>query len=272
LCFDFEWTNRSLFYGLYVRSDSCFERSNYKAEGMPSPEELALLEPLRDKLPEEVFAEPFIPPVSDGSGRDRAMLQKASELLTAAGCKRSGSGLLLPDGAPFTIEFLDDDPTFEPHTNGYIAGLKLLGIAGNYRVVDGAQYNERIRGFDFDMTPYRFSNPLYPDESIKQLFASDTANQPGSNNFSGIADPAIDVLLEKVVQSDDWDKFVTASRALDRALRAKHFWVPLWNKPEHWFAYWDMFSRPDKLAEYDPGVLDTWWFDTDKAAKIGKSG
>jgi microcin C transport system substrate-binding protein len=270
--FDFEWTNKNLMFGSYQRTASFFENSPLKAEGKPSAAELALLEPLRDQLPEEVFGEAFVPPVSDGSGRDRAMLQKASELLTAAGCTRSGGSLLSPDGTPFTIEFLDDDPTFEPHTNGYIAGLKLLGIAGNYRVVDGAQYNKRMQDFDFDMTPYRFSNPLYPDESIKQLFASKTAKEPGSNNFSGIADPAIDVLLEKVVQSDDWDKFVTASRALDRALRAKHFWVPLWNKPIHWFAYWDMFSRPDKLEQYDPGVLDTWWFDAEKAAKIGKTG
>jgi len=219
-----------------------------------------------------VFGEAFVPPVSDGSGRDRAMLQKASELLTAAGCTRSGASLLSPDGTPFTIEFLDDDPTFEPHTNGYISGLRLLGIAGNYRVVDGAQFNKRMQDFDFDITSYRFSNPLYPDESIKQLFGSDSAKQAGSNNLSGIAEPAIDILLGKVVQSDDWDEFVIASRALDRALRAKHFWVPLWNKPEHWFAYWDMFSRPDKAALYDPGVLDTWWFDSDKAAKIGKTG
>ena len=270
--FDFEWTNKNLMFDSYQRTASFFENSPLKAEGKPSAEELALLEPLRDKLPEEVFGDAFVPPVSDGSGRDRAMLQKANELLMEAGCKRSDSGLLAPNGEPLTIEFLDDDPTFEPHVNGYIAGLKLLGIAGNYRVVDGAQFNKRMNDFDFDMIPHRFSNPLYPDESIKQLFGSKAAKQLGSNNFSGIADPAIDALLEKVAQSDDWDKFVTASRALDRALRAKHFWVPLWNKPEHWFAYWNIFSRPEKLAQYDPGVLDTWWFDEEKAAKIGKTG
>ena len=268
--FDFEWTNKNLMFGSYQRTASFYENSPLKAEGKPSADELALLEPLRGKVPDEVFGEAFVPPVSDGSGRDRAMFQKANELLMAAGCKREGGELLSPDGSPFTIEFLDDDPTFEPHTNGYIAGLKALGIAGNYRVVDPAQFNKRMNDFDFDMTSYRFSNPLYPDESIKQLFGSSSANQAGSNNLAGIADPAIDALLEKVVNSEDWDKFVTASRALDRVLRAKHFWVPHWNKPEHWFGYWDMFSRPEKLAQYDPGVLNTWWFDADKAAKIGK--
>jgi microcin C transport system substrate-binding protein len=270
--FDFEWTNKNIMFGSYERTHSFFENSPLKADGTPGPEELALLEPLRDQLPEEVFGEVFVPPVSDGSGRDRAMLQKASELLAAAGCERAAGGLLAPDGSPFTIEFLDDDATFEPHHNSYIAGLKLLGIEGSYRVVDPAQYNERMKRFDFDMVVSRFSMALYPDEAIEQFFASDRAEQQGSYNLSGIAEPAIDALLKKVVNAEDWDTFVTASRALDRALRAKHFWVPQWNKPTHWFAYWHMFSRPDVVAQYDPGVLDTWWFDEEKAARIGKSG
>ncbi|MGH6923061.1 MAG: extracellular solute-binding protein [Propylenella sp.] len=270
--FDFEWTNTSIMFGSYRRTHSFFENSPLKAEGAPSPEELELLEPLRAQLPEEVFGEAFVPPVSDGSGRDRAMLQKATELLKEAGCERTSGGLLAPDGSPFTIEFLDDDAVFEPHHNAYIAGLKLLGIQGSYRVVDPAQYNDRMKGFDFDMVVSRFSMPLYPDETIQQFFASDRAEQEGSYNLSGIAEPAIDQLLKHVVNAEDWDVFVTASRALDRALRAKHFWVPQWNKGTHWFAYWDMFSRPEIVAKYDPGVLDTWWFDEEKAAKIGKAG
>lgn len=271
--FDFEWTNQSIMYGSYQRTHSFFENSPLKAEGTPGPDELALLEPLRDQLPEEVFGEVFVPPVSDGSGRDRAMLRTASELLAAAGCERnSGGRLLAPDGSPFTIEFLDDDATFEPHHNAYIASLRLLGIAGSYRVVDPAQFNERQKRFDFDMVVSRFSMPLYPDDDIKQFFASDRAGQQGSYNLAGVAEPAIDALLEKVVQADDWDTFVTASRALDRALRAKHFWVPQWNRPVHWFGYWDMFSRPETVAQYDPGVLDTWWFDEEKATRIGRQG
>jgi microcin C transport system substrate-binding protein len=242
------------------------------AEGTPGPDELALLEPLRAKVPEEVFGEVFVPPVSDGSGHDRAMLQKANELLTAAGCKRDGGRLLLPDGSPFAIEFLDDDSSFEPHHLSYIAGLKLLGIEGTYRLVDPVQSNDRLKNFDFDMTPSRFSSSLFPDEGIKQFFGSKQAEQPGSYNLSGLADPAVDIMLDKFATAEDWDSFVTAARALDRVLRAKHFWVPHWNKGTHWFAYWNMFSRPEKVAQYDPGVLDTWWFDEAKAAKIGKTG
>jgi microcin C transport system substrate-binding protein len=270
--FDFEWTNKNIMYNSYQRTASFFENSPLKAEGTPSEAELQLLEPFRDRLTEEAFGEVFVPPVSDGSGRDRKMLQRASELLAAAGCRKGAGGLLTPQGEPFTIEFLDDDPSFEPHTNAYIAGLKLLGISGTYRVVDPAQYNERMKRFDFDMVSSRFNMPLYPDETIEQFFASDRAEQEGSYNLSGIADAAIDALLKKVVNAEDWDTFVTASRALDRALRAQHFWVPQWNRPMYWFAYWDMFSRPQTVAKYDPAVLDTWWFDEEKAKSIGKSG
>jgi microcin C transport system substrate-binding protein len=270
--FDFEWTNKNIMFGSYERTSSFFQNSPLMAEGAPSPDELALLEPLRDQLPAEVFGEVFVPPVSDGSGRDRDMLQNAIELLTAAGCKRTPGGLLAPDGSPFTIEFLDDDPSFEPHHNAYISGLRLLGITGTYRVVDAAQYNERLKRFDFDMVVSRFSTILFPDEGIKQFFASDRADQQGSYNLSGVADPAVDVLLNRVTTATDWESFVTAGRALDRVLRAKHFWVPQWNRTVHWFAYWDIFSRPEKTPQYDPGVLDTWWYDAEKAARIGKIG
>jgi microcin C transport system substrate-binding protein len=179
--------------------------------------------------------------------------------------------LLAPDGSRFTIEFLDDDSTFEPHHMAYIAGLKLLGIEGTYRVVDPAQSNDRLKNFDFDMTASRFASSLYPDEGIRQFFGSAQAAQPGSYNLAGVADPAIDAILDKFTKAEDWDSFVTAARVLDRLLRAKHFWVPHWNKATHWFAYWDMFSRPETVAKYDPGVLDTWWFDVDKAGRIGRS-
>jgi len=269
--FDFEWVNKNIMFGSYDRTYSFFQNSPLMAEGSPKPEELALLEPLRGKVPDEVFGEVFVPPVSDASGHDRNMQLKANELLLAAGCKRIGGALTTPDGSPFTIEFLDDDNTFEPHHMAYIAGLKLLGIGATYRVVDAAQNNDRLKNFDFDMTASRFSSSLFPDEGIKQFFGSEQAKQPGSYNLAGVSDPAIDVMLDKFATAEDWDSFVIAARVLDRLLRAKHFWVPHWNKGTHWFAYWDMFSRPEKVAQYDPGVLDTWWFDKDKAAKIGRS-
>ena len=223
-------------------------------------------------MPDEVFGEVFVPPVSDGSGRDRRMLQKASELFAEAGFERRGDGLYTPQGEAFTIEFLDDDPSFEPHHNAYIAGLALLGVRASYRVVDAAQFNDRLKRFDFDMTVSRFSGVLYPDEGIKTFFASERAAEPGSYNLAGIADPAVDQLHDKVIRSEDWDSFVIASRALDRVLRSLHFWVPQWNKPTHWLAYWDMFEKPPTKPLYDTGVLDTWWFDPEKAARIGRTG
>ncbi len=122
------------------------------------------------------------------------------------------------------------------------------------------------------MVVSRFSTVLYPDEGIKQFFGSKSAAQEGSYNLSGVSDPAVDALLDKIMHADDWDSFVAASSALDRVLRALHFWVPQWNRKFHWFAYWDMYDRPEKTAQYDPGVLDTWWFDAAKAAKVGKAG
>jgi microcin C transport system substrate-binding protein len=178
---------------------------------------------------------------------------------------------LAPDGTLFTIEFLDDDATFEPHHNAYIAGLNLLGIAATYRVVDAAQYNERQKRFDFDMTVSRFSMPLYPDEGIKQFFSSRHAGQQGSYNLAGVSDPVVDALLERVVESGDWDSFVAASRALDRVLRVIHLWVPQWYKATHWLAYWDMFQRPPEKPAYDTGILDTWWYDPEKATRIGRA-
>ena len=270
--FDFEWTNKNIMFDSYRRTHSFFQNSPLMAEGAPGPDELALLEPYRGQIPDDVFGEAFVPPVSDGTGRDRAMLQKASELLAATGCERRADGLYAPDGSRFTIEFLDDDATFEPHHHAYIAGLKLLGIEGSYRVIDAAQYTERLKRFDFDMTVSRISMLLFPDEGLRQLFGSTGAHQEGSYNLAGIDDPVVDALIETIVGADDWESFVSASRALDRVLRAQHFWVPQWNKPTHWFAYWDMYSRPAKKPDYDRAVVDTWWFDAEKAARIGRTG
>lgn len=270
LAFDFEWTNRNIMFNSYQRTSSYFENSPLKASGKPGPAELALLEPLRPKLDPDVFGDVYVPPVSDASGRDRNLLRRASELLAAAGLKTAGGKLMAADGTPFTIEFLDDDNSFEPHHNAYINGLRLLGIEANYRVVDPSQYQSRLKGFDFDMVTSRFSMPLYPDEGVRQFFSSDSAKREGSYNLSGIADPVIDALLEKVVHASEWDEFVTAGRALDRVLRAGHYWVPHWNKPTHWVAYWDMYERPSVTAPYDAGILDTWWVNPQKAARIGR--
>jgi microcin C transport system substrate-binding protein len=266
--FDFKWTNTNIMYGVYSRTVSYFQNSPMMAEGKPSPEELALLEPYKDKLNPAVFGDATMPPESDGSGQDRDMLRHANELLTAGGCKRQGSALVLPDGKPFEIEFLDFEGSLEPHTAPFIKNLKLLGIAARYRIVDAAQYKRRLDDFDYDIVTSRFGLGLTPGEAMRSDFGSEAANLPGSRNVSGIADPVVDALIEKALIVGTRAELTTICRAIDRILRAGHYWVPMWNKPNHLVAYWDVFSRPERSPKYDIGVLSTWWYDEEKAKRI----
>ena len=271
-CFDFEWTNRNIMYGLYHRTTSYFQNSPMMAAGTPSPEELAILAPFKAKLPAAVFGDVPVPPVSDGSGQDRTLLHKANDLLVAAGCKRDGDNLLLPDGKPFEIEFLDFDNALEPHTAPFIRNLNLLGITARFRVVDPAQYKERTDNFDYDIVTSRFGLGLTPGEAMRAYFSSHTANVPGSYNISGIADPVLDALIEEALVVDTREKLTYICRCIDRVLRVGHYWVPMWNKPNHLVAYWDLFSRPGRSAKYDIGVVSTWWYDTAKAARVHLPG
>ncbi len=271
-CFDFEWTNRNIMYGLYSRTVSYFQNSPMMASGKPSAQELAILAPFKAKLPAAVFGDVPVPPVSDGSGEDRALLHKANDLLLAAGCKRDGDNLLLPDGKPFEIEFLDFDNALEPHTAPFIRNLNLLGITARFRVVDPAQYKERTDNFDYDVVTSRFGLGLTPGEAMRAYFGSQVANVPGSYNISGIADPVVDALIEEALTVDTREKLTYICRCIDRILRAGHYWVPMWNKPNHLVAYWDLFSRPARSAKYDIGVVSTWWYDTAKAARVQLPG
>jgi microcin C transport system substrate-binding protein len=271
-CFDFEWTDRNIMYGLYRRTISYFQNSPMMASGAPSPQELAILTPFKSKLPAAVFGEVPLPPVSDGSGEDRTLLRKANDLLLAAGCKRDGDNLLLPDGKPFEVEFLDFDNALEPHTAPFIRNLNLLGITARFRVVDPAQYKERTDNFDYDIVVSRFGLGLTPGEAMRAYFGSQVANVPGSYNISGIADPVVDALIGQALTVDSREKLTIICRCIDRILRCGHYWVPMWNKPNHLVAYWDLFSRPDRIAKYDIGVVSTWWYDTAKASRIQLPG
>jgi microcin C transport system substrate-binding protein len=269
LAFDFEWTNAKLMYNSYTRTHSVFEGSDMKAEGLPSPEELALLEPYRGKVPDEVFGEPYLPPVSDGSGKDRNLLLRAQKLLQDAGLKREGGTLLDSEGKPFEIEFLDDDPIFNPHVQAYVKNLEFLGIKASIRMVDAAQFSARERDFDFDIIPRRYALSSTPGEALRRYFGSQEADIKGSSNLSGVRDPAIDALIDVAVNADTRDKLNTATRALDRVLRAGHYWVPHWYKGTHWIATWDVFGRPEIKPRYGLPSDTAWWFDAEKAARIG---
>ena len=271
-CFDFEWTNKNIMYSAYKRLTSYFDNTDMKAVGKPGPEEIALLEPFRRILPEDVFGEPWVPPVSDGSGSDRALLRKADELLRAAGCKREGSQLNLPDGRPFGIEFLDSSTALQPHTEPFIANLKRLGIDARIRVVDTVQYKRRFDNFDFDMTSFAMSGTTTPGSELKNLYSAKAAATPGSHNISGISSPAIDALLDRIALADNRADLNIACRALDRVLRAGRYWIPMWYSGSARIAYWDVFSRPEQTPKFGTGAPGTWWWDADKAKRIGYQG
>jgi microcin C transport system substrate-binding protein len=266
--FDFEWTNKTIMYGAYQRTSSPFQNSDLMASGLPSADELKLLEPFRGHVPDEVFGEPFVPPVSDGSGQDRSMLRKASQLLQDAGWTIKGGKRVSPEGQPFTLEFLVDEPALQPHHAPYIKNLATLGIDASLRVVDPVQYRSRRDDFDFDLAIERFTMASTPGDALRTFFSSQAAGVKGSYNLSGVVNPALDVLIEKVIAANSRDELRTACRAFDRVFRAGRYWVPQWYRNNHPIAYWDVFGHPANLPKYaGVGVPDLWWSDPAKAAK-----
>jgi microcin C transport system substrate-binding protein len=269
LVFDFEWSNKKLFYGLYKRTTSYFENSDMKATGLPSPEELALLDPFKDKLPADVFGEPYLPPVTDGSGNNRDNLKKARDLLIAAGYK-PGADHMLHDakGEKLTIEYLDFESAFERITVPYTNNLKRIGVDASWRLVDPSQYERRVKSFDFDVTTQRYALRLTPGIEMRSFWGSEAAKLDGSFNLAGISDPAVDALIDKVTAAKSRAELTTATHAIDRVMRAEHYWVPHWYKASYGVAYWNKYSHPAIQPKYDAGVLDTWWFDPKKAEAL----
>ena len=296
LAFDFEWSNKKLFYGLYKRTTSYFENSDMKASGKPGAEEMALLEPFKDKLPPAVFDEPYAPPVTDGSGNNRDGLKKARDLLIAAGWKVSQEVMEDPNcggfcrfltaiglkskpartiarnakGESLDVEFLEFEPMFERITGPYVKNLQQIGVNATIRMVDPAQYERRMKAFDFDLATQRYSLRLTPGVEMRGYWGTEAAKVDGSFNLAGISEPVIDALVDKVMAAKSRAELVTATRAIDRVLRAGHYWVPHWYKASHGVAYWNKYSRPATKPKYDPGVLDTWWFDSQKATALAQ--
>jgi microcin C transport system substrate-binding protein len=278
LAFDFEWTNKTIMYGTYARTHSPFQNSDMMAKGLPSPEELQLLESFRGQVPDEVFGLPFVPPVSDGSGQDRALLRKASQLLADAGLAVKDGKRVLPNGEIFKIEFLTDDASFQPHHAPYIKNLGTLGIDASLRIVDAVQYRARVEDFDFDMTVERFSMSATPGDAMRPFFSSQAAATKGSYNLAGIASPVLDALIERIIASDNRAELTTACRVFDRVFRAGRYWVPQWYRTTHPLAYWDGFEHPKNLPRYQIdnyssslGERTLWWWDTAKAANSGQA-
>ena len=271
LAFDFEWTNRNLFYGLYDRTQSFFENSTMKAEGKPSDAEIALLDGLGVPVPKTAYEAAYLPPTSDGSGQDRNLLLQAGKLLDEAGWTVKNGVRVNDQGEPLKAEILIFEPVMERIAAPYIKKLKLLGIEARIRNVDPAQYQQRLKDFDFDITTQRYSMRNTPGVELRSYFGSAAANTDGSLNLAGVDDPAVDALIERVVGAKTREDMTTAARALDRVLRAGHYWVPHWYKASNTVAYWDKFARPATKPRYDRGILDTWWYDEAKAAAATSS-
>jgi microcin C transport system substrate-binding protein len=242
------------------------------ATGKPDVAELALLEPFRGKLPDEVFGEPYVPPVTDGSGQDRRSLRRGAQLLDAAGIALKDGKRVLPNGQPITIEFLLEEPGLTPHTLPYIKSLGTLGIEANLRVVDPVQYRSRVDNFDFDITVERMSFSATPGDALRNYFTSQAARTKGSKNLAGIEEPAVDALVDTIIAAKTRPELVSACKALDRVIRAGRYWIPHWYLASHRIAFWDVFSYPAKQPRYFRGIPDTWWSDKDKAAKLEQKG
>jgi microcin C transport system substrate-binding protein len=266
--FDFEFTNATLFYGLYTRTQSFFENSPMKATGKPAGTELALLEPFRSQLPPEVFDEPYTSPVSDGTGKDRRLLQAADKLLSEAGWQIKDGKRTNAKGEVLDLEFLIVDPTAERISGAYVENLRRLGLSVNLRRVDPAQYQRRAKTFDFDVLSARYALRLTPGVELRNFWDSEAAAANGSFNLAGISDPVVDALIAKVIEARSRTDLQAATRALDRVLRAGHYWVPQWYMPVHHVAYWDKYARPAIKPRYDRGIIHTWWYDEAKAAKL----
>ncbi|MEL6281543.1 MAG: extracellular solute-binding protein [Pseudomonadota bacterium] len=270
MVFDFEWSNASLFYGIYTRTHSFFENSDLMAEGPPTEGELAVLEPFRDQLDPGVFEEAYLPPVTDGSGRNRAEIRAAAKLLDEAGWKIDGQFRKNAAGEVLTVEFLDRvGSSFDRIVDPYIANLRRLGVDASLRQVDPAQYERRAKSFDFDVATARFPLSPTPGPELRGYLSSESAGAEGSFNLAGVSDPVIDGLIEKVNAATSREELRNAAKALDRVFRAGHYWAPHWNKASHSIVYWDRFGRPQDLGidkpPFDRAILTTWWYDPAKA-------
>ncbi|MEM7440833.1 MAG: extracellular solute-binding protein [Pseudomonadota bacterium] len=273
MAFNFEWSNRALFYGLYTRTDSFWENSNMQAEGAPQGAELALLEKYRDSLPPEVFEEAYVPPVAKADKADRRVLRRASKLLDEAGWNVGDDGLRRnAAGETLKLTVVDDSPAFERIINPFVENLRRIGVDASYQLIDRAQMQQRQEDFDYDMIPGRLVMSLSPGEELASTFGTDGANTPGSSNFSGVSHPAIDGLIKDIASAQTREDMEVAVRALDRVLRGLHIWVPNWFKASHNIAYWDVFGRPDTKPKYGRGVIGTWWIDQPKLDKLKADG
>jgi microcin C transport system substrate-binding protein len=266
--FDFEWSNKNLFYGLYTRTRSYFDNSELAATGAPQGEELKILEPFRGKIPHLVFTKAYNPPTYTKQFTLRDGLIEAVKLLKQAGWSFKG-GRLVSDksGQPFSFEFLLSDPQFERIILPFVGNLKRIGVTATVRLVDTAQYQQRMNTFDYDMTVVVFPESLSPGNEQRQFWGSQAADQEGSNNLLGIKSAVIDRLIEGLVKAPTRASLVAHVHALDRVLQYGYYLIPNYHNTAFWVAYWNKFRRPLVSPKYGLG-LNSWWVDQNAARTI----
>jgi len=266
--FDFEWMNENLFYGSYQRTQSFFQNSDMQATGLPVGRELEILESLRDQVPESVFTEEYTLPTTDGSGRMRANYREALKLFKEAGWTvQDGKLTNVESGEVFTMEMMFASPAFERIGLAWAKTLERVGIDARVRTVDSAQYEKRVEDFDFEVIVGAWRQSESPGNEQVDYWGSQTADLPGSRNLMGIADPAIDAIIELVIVADSREEQVASARALDRVLLHNDYLIPQWFSPDYRLAYANKFARPDTLPDNDLG-FEFWWVDPDKVAAL----
>jgi len=274
LMFNFEWTNQTLFYGLYSPIDSFWENTHLEAEGLPPEDELAVLEPLRGQIPDEVFTEPpFVTPPSDPDRTfDRAQARRAAGLLEEAGWTPGADGMLRNEaGQTLEVEFLNSGPLFDRIINPYVENLRAVGVDARLTRVDAAQMNQRQRDKDFDIITDHFPMGYEPGSGLRQYFGSIGADE-ALFNVAGLADPGVDRLLETVIRAETREEMEVATRALDRVLRALRIRVPQWYNDSEWVAYYNHYRYPEELPPYGIGFLDFWWVDPEAEQALRDQG
>jgi microcin C transport system substrate-binding protein len=268
--FDFEEMNKQLFFGQYKRIDSYFYGTELASSGLPEGEELTILETVRDKVPAEVFTNPYVNPVGGNPEAVRVNLRESARLLKEAGFEVRDRKLVDAAGKPVAVEILVQDPSAERIALFYKPSLERIGITTSIRIVDDAQYQNRLRSFDFDMIIDQWGESLSPGNEQREYWGSQAADQPGSRNAIGIKNPAIDALIDKIIFAKDRAALVAATRALDRVLLWNFYVVPQFSYPFARYARWDRFSHAELPKYARSGLPSLWWYDADKAARIGK--
>ncbi len=266
--FDFEWTNKNLFYGAYTRTKSYFSNSELASSGLPSADELEILDKYKGQIPDEVFTKAYEPPKTDGSGNIRDNMRQALRLLKQADWSIKGEKLVNDKtGQPFQFEFLLDQPEFERIVLPFVQNLARIGITASIRKVDPAQYENRMKTFDYDMTVVLFGESLSPGNEQRDFWGSAAADEDGSQNYMGIKSKAIDDLIDLVINTPDRPSLITRVHALDRVLLHSYYVIPNWHLTYFRVAAWDKFVRPEISPPYTL-ALDTWWLDAQREQTV----